>query len=73
MKLLDENLHSTTLNIQDMKDLWVLVEISPVDIKHLVWYVMRRSGMKYVDIGNSFGVSKQNVFDAIKRFETKLK
>lgn len=73
MKIDDERLHSTELNLQDMKDLWVLVELSPFEIRNLVWYVMRKAGMRYIDIGNAFGVSKQNVFDGIKRFERKIK
>jgi DNA-binding MarR family transcriptional regulator len=68
-----ESLHNDQLSIQDMKDLWVLVELSPIDIKHLVWYVMRRSGMRYSDIGNAFGVTKQRVHEAIKQFEKKIK
>lgn len=68
-----EDLHSDNLDLENMKDLWVLVELSPIDIKHLVWYVMRKSGMKYIDIGNAFGVSKQRVHEAIKEFEKKIR
>jgi len=68
-----DQLQNPNINNDDMQDLWLLIEMSPIDIKSMVWFVMRKSGMLYVDIARAFGVSKQYVHQDINKFENDLK
>lgn len=60
------------LSNSDMKSLWLLVELSPINIQSMVWFIMRKSGMRYTDIGKAFGVSKQAVQQAVQIFNDRL-
>lgn len=66
-KMINPDLSNT-----DMKSLWLLVELSPINIQSMVWFIMRKSGMRFTDIGKAFGVSKQAVQQAVQIFEERL-